>query len=96
MKGPLDLLLRLHLEKMVQNFKGQTKLDKNDTLKNKLRARRACTTIALLVYHAGIPLNVVNYDTFDTTIEAIGQYNSGMKLYLQRAELEAGSLEFSL
>ncbi|XP_074329778.1 uncharacterized protein LOC141667260 [Apium graveolens] len=78
MKGPLDLLLRPHPEKMVKKRKGQTRLDENDAVKKELRAR-ACTTFARWMYDAGIPFNAVNYNSFDTAIEAIGQYGSGMK-----------------
>lgn len=73
-KGPLDLLLR----SLVQKRKGQTRLDENDAIRKELRAR-ACTAFARWMYDSGIPFNAVNYDSFDTAIEAIGQYGSGMK-----------------
>ena len=38
-----------------------------------LRAR-TCTACARWMYDAGISLNAVNYDSFDTAIEAIGQW----------------------
>ena len=53
MKGPLDLLLRPHPEKMVQKRKGQTRLDENDAVKKELRTR-ACTAFARWMYDAGI------------------------------------------
>ncbi|KAK4415633.1 hypothetical protein Salat_2670700 [Sesamum alatum] len=49
-----------------------------DEAKKKLR-KNAIKKFAKWMYDVGIPFNVVNFDRFGPTIDAIGQYGSGMK-----------------
>ena len=56
-----------------------------------LRAR-TCTTSARWMYDPCIPLNAVNYDSFNTAIEAIRQYGS-IQLIIPR---KIGGLIFPL
>lgn len=41
--------------------------------------KRACKAFAWWMYDACISFNVVNYESFEVAIEAIGQYDPGMK-----------------
>ncbi|XP_075673513.1 uncharacterized protein LOC142642941 isoform X3 [Castanea sativa] len=50
----------------------------NDAYKKELR-EKACADIARWLYEAGIPLNAVNFDSFNVAIQSIGRYGIGMK-----------------
>ncbi|XP_058187579.1 uncharacterized protein LOC131304373 [Rhododendron vialii] len=55
----------------------QPKVDDN-TPQKKLLKEQAHQAIARWIYDAGIPLNVVNMESFEPMIEAIGQYGPGL------------------
>ncbi|KAL4614173.1 hypothetical protein ACB092_07G034900 [Castanea dentata] len=50
----------------------------NDAHKKELR-EKACADIARWLYEAGIPLNAVNFGSFNVAIQSIGRYGIGMK-----------------
>ncbi|GMP99210.1 hypothetical protein CsSME_00046772 [Camellia sinensis var. sinensis] len=82
-KGPMDVYFTPNPESVVKNRRDQakgkqTKIDANDPYKKEMRAR-ALQRFARWMYDAGIPFNVVNYESFGPMIEAIGQYGPGMK-----------------
>ena len=55
-----------------------TQTTMNDVYK-KEATERACSLIARWMYDAAIPFNAVTYPSFQSIIEAIGQYGVGMK-----------------
>ena len=50
----------------------------NEHFKKQARDK-TCQAVARWMYDAGIPFNAVNYDSFHTMIEAVGQFGPGMK-----------------
>ncbi|XP_028110596.1 uncharacterized protein LOC114309095 [Camellia sinensis] len=78
-KGPMDVFYTPNPDFVVQNRKGkQTIIDHNDPYKKELRDR-AVIRITMWMYDAGIAFNAVSYDSFGPMVEAIGQYDPGMK-----------------
>ncbi|XP_058192148.1 uncharacterized protein LOC131309527 [Rhododendron vialii] len=74
--GPLDTYYTPEPEVVVENRKAngkQSKIDENEPYK-KILKDRAHQAIARWIYDCGIPLNVVNNDSFAPMIEAIEQY----------------------
>ncbi|KAI8568380.1 hypothetical protein RHMOL_Rhmol02G0194100 [Rhododendron molle] len=78
-KGPMDAYFTPDPEIEVENRRSgkQPKVDDN-TPQKKLLKERAHQAIARWIYDAGIPLNVVNVESFEPMIEAIGQYGPGL------------------
>lgn len=74
-KGPMDVYFTPDPEIEVENRRSgkQPKVDDN-TPQKKLLKERAHQAIARWIYDVGIPLNVVNVESFEPMIEAIGQY----------------------
>nr|CAN68338.1 hypothetical protein VITISV_025979 [Vitis vinifera] len=79
-KGPMDHFFTPNAEMVVQNRRSgkmnQTTI--NDAYKKEAR-ERACMLITRWMYGAAIPFNVVTNLSFQSMIEAIGQYGVGMK-----------------
>ena len=79
--GPLDVYFTPDPEIEVEKRKGkgkQLKVDENTPYKNELK-ERAHRSIARWMYDTGIPLNAINYESFEPMLEAIGQYGPGLK-----------------
>ncbi|XP_073137903.1 uncharacterized protein [Henckelia pumila] len=75
--GPIDLYFRKDVDEIVQH--GKKKDGKlYDENKKQLR-ENALQRFARWMYDAGIPFNVVNYDSFKPFIEVVGQFGTGMK-----------------
>ncbi|XP_058202971.1 uncharacterized protein LOC131317432 [Rhododendron vialii] len=78
--GPLNTYYTPEPEVVVENRKAkgkQPKINENEPYK-KILKDRAHQAIARRIYDCGIPLNVVNNDSFALMIEAIGQYGPGL------------------
>ena len=79
-KGPMDHFFISNAKMVVQNRRSgkmnQTTI--NDAYKKEAR-ERACMLITRWMYEAAIPFNAVTYPSFQSMIEAIGQYGVGMK-----------------
>ena len=76
----MDHFFTLNAEMVVQNRKNgkmnQTTI--NDAYKKEAR-ERVCMLITRWMYEAIIPFNAITYPSFQTMIEAINQYDVGMK-----------------
>ncbi|KAL6561966.1 hypothetical protein OROGR_002973 [Orobanche gracilis] len=78
-RGPMDAFFMPDPEAI--SHQGKRKLGTNEDSKKVMEHFRnqACKMFARWMYDAGIPFNVVNYESFGPAIEAIGQHGPGMK-----------------
>lgn len=75
-KGPMGCILHALTKVAVQRQKQKQTID---NVYNKAAAEIFHTRIARRMYDAGIPFNVVKYNSFDPMIEVIGQCGSKLK-----------------
>ena len=76
----MDHFFTPNVEMAIQN-RNNEKMDQstiNDAYKKGAR-ERACMLIKRWMYEAIIPFNAITYPSFQTMIEAINQYDVGMK-----------------
>ncbi|XP_075504344.1 uncharacterized protein LOC142541764 [Primulina tabacum] len=75
--GPIDLYFAKDVEEIVRQRRAKNK-GQYDENKKKLR-EDAVQKFATWMYDAGIPFNVVKYDSLQPCIDAIGTFGVGMK-----------------
>ncbi|KAM4097774.1 hypothetical protein ACJW30_07G027500 [Castanea mollissima] len=76
--GPMDAFVTPPKTIQMGRSEEEIQATANDAYKKELR-EKACADIARWLYEAGIPLNAVNFDSFNAAIQSIGRYGIGMK-----------------